>query len=178
VLPKLPPELPVRWRPFFPLPSFSNFPELVEGKRRYLIRDVVRLTKHYGVGLQFPRRDDVDWTAPHAAFLAAEERGRGPAFALAVYEARFGRGEHVEDRDVLARAAEAAQLDPSPILAAAADAARRRALADEVQRAFDEDGVFGVPTLILPDGTRFWGHDRMEQAIREGWITAAEQKAS
>lgn len=172
VLPKLPPGTAVRWRPFFPLPTFTNFPPLLEAKVKYLVRDVVRLSRHYGAELKFPTVDDPDWAIPHVAFLAADEQGRGPAFALEVYAARWGRGENVAEPDVLVRAAEAASLDPAPILAASEDSERRDALRAEVQRAFDEDGIFGVPTLILPRGTRFWGHDRIEMAIREGWIDA------
>lgn len=172
VLPKLPAGTPIRWRPFFPLPTFTNFPPLIEGKVKYLVRDVVRLARHYGAELEFPKVDDPDWTIPHVAFLEADARGRGRDFALAVYAARWSRGENVGELDVIARAAEEASLDPAPILAAGEDTQRREALRAEVQRAYDEDGIFGVPTLILPRGTRFWGHDRIEMAIREGWIGA------
>lgn len=174
VLPQLPEGTPLRWRPFFPLPTFTNFPPLLPSKVKYLVRDVVRLARHYGVGeLKFPGVDDPDWAIPHAAFLEADARGSGPDFALRVYEARWQRGENVADDAVLRRAAEEARLDPAPILAAGADAARRDALRAAVQRAFDEEDLFGVPTLVLPGGEKFWGHDRIEQAIREGWIPNA-----
>ena len=172
VLPKLPAGTEVRWRPFFPLPSFANFPPLIEGKVRYLVRDVARLCRHYDVPLRFPTADDPDWAIPHAAFLAADAQGRGPQFALRLYAARWERGEDVAREDAISCAAEEASLDPAPLLAASRDAGRRDALRAEVQRAFDEEGIFGVPTLILPRGSRFWGHDRIEMAIREGWIAA------
>src|SRR5262245_29533855 len=157
VLPRLPRGSVVRWRPFFPLPTFTNFPPVIEAKFKYLIRDVTRLSKHYGLRLEWPPLGDPDWAIPHVAFLAADELGRGPEFGLEIFEARFGRGQNVAEARVLQAAAEAVGLDPRPILSASTDATRRDALAAEVQRAYDEDGIFGVPTLILPRGTRFWG---------------------
>ena len=55
VLPKLPPDMDIHWLPFYPLPSFPNFSSApIESKFKYLIRDVTRLTKHYGLTLKFP----------------------------------------------------------------------------------------------------------------------------
>lgn len=45
ILPMLRPEQEVRWLPFFPLPSFTNFGRLIPGKVRYNIEDLLRLTK-------------------------------------------------------------------------------------------------------------------------------------
>jgi len=169
VLPQLPTGFAPSWRPFYPLPSFANFPPPLPAKIRYLVRDVKRLVEHYGgEPPRFPGIDDPDWSVPHTAFLAAQERDRGSEFALAVWEARFGRGEDVGRDEVLARAAKRVGLEPEPLLRAARDPERRAALTAQVQQDFDERGIFGVPTLILPRGTRYWGHDRIEWAIREG----------
>jgi 2-hydroxychromene-2-carboxylate isomerase len=171
VLPKLPSGLEVEWRPFYPLPSFTNFPPLLEAKTRYLVRDVLRLVEHYGGRVRFPSVDDPNWAIPHHAFLEADARGRGPDFALAVWSARWERGENVGEESVLARAAESVGLDPAAILDPALDEVNQAALTARIQRDFDEHGIFGVPTLILPKGTRYWGHDRIEWAIREGRIS-------
>lgn len=168
VLPRLPADLGLRWRPFFPLPSFANFRPPLEAKTKYLVRDVLRLVEHYGGEVRFPSAADPNWAIPHSAYLEAEERGRASEFALAVFEARFGRGEDVAEDAVLARAAEEADLDPAAIVAAGLSQEKQEALVAQVQRDFDEDGIFGVPTLILPRGTRYWGHDRIDWAIREG----------
>lgn len=37
----------------------------------------------------------------------------------------------------------------------------------------EERDIFGVPMFILPTGEYFWGHDRMEWAIRYGFVKAA-----
>jgi 2-hydroxychromene-2-carboxylate isomerase len=43
-------------------------------------------------------------------------------------------------------------------------------LTDRVQRNYDDRGIFGVPMFVLADGKRFSGHDRMEFAIKHGYI--------
>ena len=169
VVPRLPEELAPVWRPFFPLPEFSNFPPLLESKVRYLVRDVVRLVEHYGGGpVRFPTRDDVDWTVPHLAFLEADARGRGRELAFALWEARFGRGEHLGDDAVVTAAVESVGLDAGAVMDAARDPERRETLDEQVKSDYRDEGIFGVPTLILPKGTRYWGHDRIEWALREG----------
>jgi len=173
VLPQLSPELELQWRPFFPLPSFSNFPPPLDAKTQYLVRDVVRLVRHYGGDVSFPSAHDPNWALPHCAFLEADARGKGREFALAVWDARFGKGHDVGEPEVVARAAESVGLDVQAILDAALDEAHQRELVSRVQRDYDEAGIFGVPTLILPRGSRYWGHDRIEWAIREGRLPAA-----
>jgi 2-hydroxychromene-2-carboxylate isomerase len=169
VLPKLP-AMEIRWLPFFPLPEFENFPPPLRSKQRYLVRDVIRLTKFHGLTLEWPSAEDPDWAIPHCAWLHAEAHGRGVPFALEVFAARFSRGEDVASIPVLERAAEATGLDPGALTTAAMDGANRTALADRIRSDFEERDIFGVPTLILARGTRFWGHDRIDWAIREGLI--------
>ncbi len=170
VIPKLSPGLDLRWRPFFPLPAFTNFPPLIPGKTRYLVHDVIRLTKFYDLKLEFPSVDDLDWAIPHAAFERADELGRGPDFARALFAARWSRGESVFESGVIASAARSIETDENEILRAALDPGRREALRARVQFDYDERGVFGVPTLIAPDKQRYWGHETIEWALREGFL--------
>jgi 2-hydroxychromene-2-carboxylate isomerase len=178
VIPKLPSDLEVRWVPFFPLATFENFAKPpIEAKFKYLIRDVVRLADHYGAKLSFPPRDDPNWAIPHAAFVEADRAGKGRAFALAVFEARWSRGEDVADLAVLARAAELAGLGPDSIVAAAVNEEKQRAVTADIQKRFDDEGIFGVPMLLMPRGTRYWGHDRIEWAIDKGLVSADRARA-
>jgi 2-hydroxychromene-2-carboxylate isomerase len=170
VLPQLPRDFEIEWRPFFPLPSFTNFPPLLEAKTKYLVRDVLRLAEHYGAKVRFPSVGDPNWAIPHGAFLEARARGLGPEFALAIMDARWTRGENVAEPSALAAAADVAGLDPDPIVAAGLDETRQREVTDAVQRDFDQREIFGVPTLIMPRGTRYWGHDRIDWAIRQGLV--------
>lgn len=173
VIEKLPPETEVCWRPFFPLPSFANFGAPVQGKFEYNVRDVMRLAKHYGLPLKWHAPEDPDWRIPHAAFARADEHGVGKPFALAMYSARYLRGEDVSLPEVIATAAEVVGLDAGEIVDASRDATLQERLVSQVQSDYDERGIFGVPTLILPRGTRFWGHDRIDWALREGYLDEA-----
>ena len=71
-------------------------------------------------------------------------------------------------------AARSVGLDPDAAVAAGRNEALRAELESLVQRNYDERDVFGVPMFILPDDQRFWGHDRMEWGIRNGYVRAAD----
>jgi len=170
VLPMLDPQIELRWRPFYPLPSFPNFSGLTPGKQRYNIKDLIRLTRAYGIELGRPPVEDPDWSIPHAAFVCADRLGKGAEFGLALADARWMHGEDVVQPEVIARAAESVELDGAAVASASNDETLREELRETVERNYHERGIFGVPMLLLPDGDRFWGHDRMEWAIRRGLI--------
>lgn len=174
VLPRVHPDVALRWTPLYPLPSFRNFGDLLPTKVRYIIEDLRRLAKTYDLTLGRPPAAEPDWSVPHTAFVQAERAGAGPAFARALMDARWSRGEDVASEPTLRRAAEQVGLDPDPVLAAAADPRERAALVERIQRGYDERGIFGVPMFVLPDGARFWGHDRMAWALEHGFVRAVD----
>jgi 2-hydroxychromene-2-carboxylate isomerase len=169
-IPMLDSGLEVKWTAFFPLPTFPNFGAHVPGKMRYEVRDIIRTTQTFGMKLGRPLREDPDWAIPHAAFEFANRQGAGPAFALALMAERWSESEDIATDPILARAAESVGLDAQGTVAASHDGELHRALRDQIQRAYDERGVFGVPMLITPDETQFWGWDRIEWAIRYGFV--------
>lgn len=177
VLPMVHPETPIRWCPFFPLPEFANFLRtLVPAKVRYNIEDLTRLAKRYGLRFGSPPIEDPDWSIPHAAFLWADRQGDGAGAALgrALLDARWESGEDVTDEDVLRATAHGVGLDGDAVAAASRDEALRAEVTALVKRNYDERGLFGVPMFVLADGQRFWGHDRMMWAIRDGYVRGAE----
>ena len=173
IVPRVHPDVPVEWVPLYPLPTFPNFGNLLPTKVRYLIEDLIRLAKVHDLPLGRPPAAEPDWAVPHAAFVAADEQGCGPAFARSLMDARWSRGEDVAGEVALRRAAEASGADAASVLAASADPARRDALVQAIQTRYD-DGIFGVPMFVLPDGARFWGHDRMGWALDHGFVRAAD----
>jgi 2-hydroxychromene-2-carboxylate isomerase len=173
VLPMLHPATEVRWTPFFPLPSFKNFGGVVPGKARHNLHDILRLCEAYGLPIGRPPVDESDWVRPHAAFLWADRAGKGREFGQALLDERWERSQVVGDDGAIRRAAESVGLDAGAAVAASADPDLQEELTESIQRNYDERDVFGVPMLILPDGTRFWGHDRMEWAIRYGFLRGA-----
>ena len=170
VVPRVAADVEVRWTPLYPLPEFENFGKLLPVKVRYLIEDLRRLTQSHDLPLGRPPATEPDWAVPHSAFTFADERGAGPAFAVALMDARWSRGEDVGSAPALHSAAGAAGLDADAVLTASADPARQQALSERIRRNYDERGIFGVPMFVLADGSRFWGQDRMEWALLHGYV--------
>ena len=150
--------------PVFPPPDFPNDPAAMPGKLHYLVADVQRIASAYGLTVRWPEKTDTEWMRPHAAYLHAADAGRGDAFALALYAARFSRGEDVVRDEVIAGAATAAEVDPVATLRAGDDPAVHQRVLEGMGRAL-QDGIFGVPYFVYGE-QRFWGNDRLEWLVR------------
>jgi 2-hydroxychromene-2-carboxylate isomerase len=139
--------------------AFSD-PVANRPKLAYYMQDAPRMTMRMGLSIVSPKPFDVDFSAANKAAIAAERDGAGLAFAIAVSDARWGRGCDLSDLAVLeacaedcgwgARAVRAAQSDPS-----VGEAAKLH------RTQIEKDGVFGVPFAVLGD-QKFWGHDRFD----------------
>ncbi len=175
VLPMIDERVEIRWVPFYPLPTFPNFGELVPGKARHNVRHLLRLARVYGLRFGQPSIDEPDWLTPHAAFVAAENAGCGPAFGLAMLDLRWQEGATTGDERTIRRAAESAGADPDEIVAGSRDESLRSTLVESIQSNYDDRGIFGVPMLILPDDSRFWGQDTMEWALRHGFVPSRDR---
>ncbi|HEY2736528.1 MAG TPA: DsbA family protein [Polyangiales bacterium] len=157
--------LALEYIPIFPPPNFPNDPARVPTKAAYIRHDLERLARAYGLAFKMPQELDCEWARPHAAFLHAHDRGCGPAFARAMFAARFSRGEAIDDDAVIARCAEQVGLEALPLLAAQDDVALQERVVHGMIRGVQEDGLFGVP-LLVHRGERFWGNDRIEWFLR------------
>lgn len=150
--------------PVFPPPSFPNDPAAIPEKLAYIVVDTGRMAAAYGLPVRWPEAVDTNWMRPHAAYLHAQDGGRGEAFGRAVYAERFSAGHDVGGDDALARAATAAGLDPAAVIRAADDPAFHARVMQGMRRAL-ETGVFGVPFFVYR-GEKFWGNDRLEWLAR------------
>jgi 2-hydroxychromene-2-carboxylate isomerase len=153
--------LALEYIPVFPPADFPNDPTRPPSKAAYILHDVQRLARAYGLDFKMPAVLDCEWVRPHAAFVHAHDQGRGPAFARAVFTARFSRGEAVADDAVIAACAEEVGLAAAPLLAAQDDRQLQERVVLGMIRGVQEDGLFGVP-LAVYRGERFWGNDRIE----------------
>jgi 2-hydroxychromene-2-carboxylate isomerase len=158
--------LPVQLQciPVFPPKDFPNDPVAIPAKLSYIVADVERIARAYGLAMQWPREVDTNWMRPHAAYLFAEKREKGDAFALAAYAARYSEGRDLGADDTLTRVASACGLDPRGTVRAADDPALHRRVSEGIKAAFD-GGLFGVPTFIYR-GETFWGNDRIDWLLR------------
>jgi len=158
--------LPVQVRriPVFPPKDFPNDPAALPSKAAYIGEDVARIAGAYGLRVTRPKSLDTDWMRPHAAYLHAEDNGRGIAFGGAVYAARFSDGQDVGDDDVLRRVARSCDLDPDAVLHACDDPALHERVMQGITEGL-QDGIFGVPFFIYRK-QKFWGNDRLEWLLR------------
>jgi len=136
----------------------------------YARRDVLRTALRLGLPIAMPDPFEVEFRPANLAFLAAKRQSRGLAFALAVSEARWGRGENVSDLEVLRACAKEAGLTPE--LAAAAQSDAEVAAELEAGREWIErDQVFGVPFFVIAEGDkegwRYWGQDRVAELLED-----------
>jgi 2-hydroxychromene-2-carboxylate isomerase len=123
------------------------------------------MTMRMGLPLALPDPFDPDYRLANLSFIAAQNAGKGLAFALAVSDARWGAGKTISDADVLAEAAKSADWTGFDADAISADASLAQVIKDQRVK-IAEDGVFGVPFLI--DGpNRYWGQDRFDLWLEE-----------
>lgn len=175
-------DLDVHLRPVLPLavrvPGF--FEQVNSLWPPYLLRDTMRLAEFHGIPYGWPRPDPIvqDYATraiareqPYIHRLvrlgaAAEERGRGLAFADEVSRVIWGgiiegwnEGSHLAD------ASRRAGLDPDALESAiTTDPATYDAIVEENQRALEAAGHWGVPTFVFA-GEPFFGQDRIDLLV-------------
>jgi 2-hydroxychromene-2-carboxylate isomerase len=173
-------DLRVRFRPVYPIAIRT--PEFFERVNplwfKYFMIDVHRVAEFLGIPFRWPRpdpivqefRDGRPTTAPHQPYIhrltrlgvAAEERGRGIAFAREASAVIWGGTESWHEGDHLARAAQRAGLDWADLeRAAAAETARIEAVIEQNQKDHEAAGHWGVPTCAFR-GEPFFGQDRLD----------------
>ena len=133
-------------------------PAEIPARRRYLIRDVVRIAHRFGVPIAPPPAHPFNplLALRVASLPMASERRR--ALVDALYRAAWVDGRDLGDRAVVAAVVAAAGGEPGLVDAAGTDEAKAR-----LRRQTDEAiaaGVFGVPTMLV-DGEPFWGCDSL-----------------
>ena len=154
--------------PFYPTrETFPNDPTLVPAKYAYVIQDVQRLARDFGLTVRPPAALDTDWGRAHAAYLGVRhaQPAHGEAFMLEMFRARFSRGLDVAMADVIGDAATRASADPRVATEAAASTALQEEVAMNFARGQERDGIFGAPSFVY-ENQLFWGHDRMHHLRR------------
>jgi 2-hydroxychromene-2-carboxylate isomerase len=138
-------------------------PAEVPAKRLYLFRDVMREAARRALPFAGPPGHPFNPLLALRMCTALQDEEQRRALALALMTACWEGGEDISDAGVLARLADAAGFGGEDLLARAAAAEVKQALAAATEAAV-ADGVFGVPTFRL-DGELFWGGDRIEALL-------------
>jgi 2-hydroxychromene-2-carboxylate isomerase len=172
-------DIDLRVRPVLPIAvRIENFFQTVNPLwPPYLLRDVGRVAEYLGMTIAWPRPDPIvqDFATREVAKeqpyihrltrlgCAAAERGRAIEFIDEVSRIIWdGTVDGWNEGDHLARAAERAGLDLETLDAdVAARAAHFDATIEANQRALEDAGHWGVPTMVL-DGEPFFGQDRID----------------
>ena len=161
----------VAWKPMVLAAVFkaadNHMPAQSPPKARYMLDDLQRWARQYGVPFEMNSRFPLNAIKPERLVIAAEPTGRAGELALALFRAMWAEDRDIASAEVMAEVARAAGLDADALLAAIEAPAvkdRLRAYTDEAIAL----GVFGAPTFAVGDAI-FWGNDRMhhlEDALR------------
>lgn len=146
---------------------------------RYIVLDSMRAAAFLGLPIAWPRPDpvvqnlvtrEIAEDQPHIYRIgrmgqAATRRGKGLAFAHEAAKIIWdGTVDGWNEGDHLAGAAERAGLDLAELDAeVVSDAEALDAEIDANQKALEEAGHWGVPTLVF-EGEPFFGQDRIDMA--------------
>ncbi|WP_428408555.1 2-hydroxychromene-2-carboxylate isomerase [Hyphococcus sp.] len=156
--------------PFTGPPEGVSFNDPVANplKLSYYLQDAPRMTMRMGLPIQPPQPFDVDLAPSYKAAVAAERDGKGLDYAIAVSDARWGKGRDVSDLSVLEACAEKIGWDKAAVASAQEDddvsAEMRRH-----RKLIAEDGVFGVPFAVM-GAKKYWGHDRFDLLVEDAGV--------
>jgi 2-hydroxychromene-2-carboxylate isomerase len=145
----------------------NSSPIAIEAKRKYMMADLERWAKHYGVPPLHNAHFPINTIRLMRGAVAAERLGIFPAYHRAIYDAFWRDGLNLGDAAVVRGVLERAGLDAERIVAVSEEHAVKDALRVSTETAVAR-GAFGAPTFFVGD-RMFWGNDRLmfvEQALR------------
>lgn len=153
----------VVWRPMVLGAVFqgtgNDMPAKVAAKAPYLLRDVDRWARHYGV----PFKMSSHWPCPtinaERLVLVADESGKGEALGQAVFRAMWAEDRNINDEGELRALVAEVGLDPAAALARSKSPEIKERLRANTDEALAR-GAFGAPALFVGDEL-FWGNDRL-----------------
>jgi len=155
-------------------------PAAVLAKGRYMLRDLERWAKRYGVPFRSNPFPFVSNTLRIMRGAVASQRlGVFESYHRAVFAAAWGDPLDLGDEQAFRNLLEGAELDSERLLATIGDQKTK----DELRRHTDtavERGVFGAPTFFVAD-EMFWGNDRLDfvesalaNAVTQGNVVGKE----
>jgi 2-hydroxychromene-2-carboxylate isomerase len=145
-------------------PRPGGDPDFKSPRVRYIIEDIGRFARAYGISLEPGPFTDTAMAC--RGFLFAAEAGQGLAFHDRVFEARWLKKADIGDASVLADIAAAVGLDAAAFAAATEPDSPYDAALERGNAEAEADGVFGFPFFVYR-GQRFWGNDRIEWLVEE-----------
>ncbi len=154
----------VAWKPFVLGAVFkatgNDMPAKVDAKARFMLADLPRWAKQYGVPFQMSRYWPLSAIKPERMILVAAREGKDIALSLALFRAMWVENRDIKaDHELEALAAEVG-LDPKATLAACDEPEIKDQLRAHTDDAIRR-GAFGAPTFFVGQEL-FWGNDRLQ----------------
>ncbi len=148
------------WRPFVLGAVFkatgNDMPARVPAKAKYMLTDLERWAKRYGVPFRFSSHFPVNAIKAMRLAIVADRAGQGGLFIRAAFFAMWADDRDLADEGVLRDLAAQFGLD----LAAIEDPAIKAALKENTDDAIRR-GSFGAPSIFVGDQF-FLGNDRLD----------------
>jgi 2-hydroxychromene-2-carboxylate isomerase len=146
-------------------------PVTVPAKGKYMLTDLARFARRYGVPMRFNPHFPINTLAlmRGAVGLQLRDPGRFDGYVTAMFRAMWVEGRNMGDPAVVAEVLAQAGLDPQSILALTGDPAVKDALKAATEEAVGR-GAFGAPTMFV-GGQMFFGQDRLD-FVREALAAA------
>ncbi|MFN0162522.1 MAG: 2-hydroxychromene-2-carboxylate isomerase [Burkholderiales bacterium] len=137
-------------------------PVTVAAKGKWMMADLARWAKKYGVPFTIPAGFPINTLALMRGAVGMQKRepGRFIHYVETVCTSMFGRGENLGDFETVARVLGAAGFDAQAFMALTADPEVKQGLIANTEEAAAR-GVFGAPTMFVGDEMHF-GQDRLE----------------
>lgn len=163
----------VKWRAFmlgaiFNEQGWTDSPfNIYPAKGRYMWRDLERLCRTQALDFNKPSVFPRNGLLASRITSAHEGSPWLGSFVRQIFSANFALDLDIADVDVVRSCLESLDLDPHPILSAAATAENKTKLREQTEHA-KRLGIFGAPTFVVGDEI-FWGNDRLSQAF--AWST-------
>jgi 2-hydroxychromene-2-carboxylate isomerase len=137
-------------------------PVSVPAKGRYMLADMARFARRYGVSMRFNPHFPVNTLQLMRGAVGVQSRmpERFVDYVKAVYEATWVEARDMGDLATIAEVLEGARFDAKAILSLASESAVKEALKNNTDEAVRR-GAFGAPTMFVGQ-EMFFGQDRLD----------------
>jgi 2-hydroxychromene-2-carboxylate isomerase len=162
----------VIWRPVLLFAIFKSLglppPMATEAKRKYMLHDVERSARVYGVPYRHPANFPAVSPIPGRFFyaFAAQDPELAKTFAKRALRAHFVDSKDITSPEVVAEIAGQAGIPASAVEAALTGEQGKMLLRESIEKA-TQRGVIGSPFVIV-DEEPFFGADRLDHI--EWWL--------
>ena len=159
------PGIEINYRPVY-LRGFESFAKTIPftaAKLAYTILDLRRCAADLGIELRVPNSFPINGLYALRGAIAAQRAGRFAAYHPAMFQAAWQRGRDISSKDAVATLA--TELGFPDVADKLDDASIKDELRANTEAAIKR-GAFGLPTFFV-GAEMFWGHDRMDQVVRE-----------